>query len=275
MFRLIQNLKIRTRIASALLLPTVGMLVISSFLLVEKWQLASNMGQLEELVKLANHLSRFVHELQKERGVSAVYQGSQGKQMGENLPQQRRLTDKYRAELQTFLASFDGARHGAGLSAELNRTLGMIGELDRKRDQISTLAIPPAEGLAYFTKTNMQSIKVTAQIALASKNVDTSNAISAYIGFLLGKEKAGQERAIGAAGISAGKFTGDGYIRYLQVTAEEDAYLTWFESYASEAIKSFYAQTVTGHDVDEAARIRKIVSAGGLTGDIEGTEGLY
>ena len=65
MFRLIQNLKIRTRIASALLLPTVGMLVISSFLLVEKWQLASNMGQLEELVKLANHLSRFVHELRK------------------------------------------------------------------------------------------------------------------------------------------------------------------------------------------------------------------
>ena len=275
MFRLIQNLKIRTRIASALLLPTVGMLVISSFLLVEKWQLASNMGQLEELVKLANHLSRFVHELQKERGVSAVYQGSQGKQMGENLPQQRRLTDKYRAELQTFLASFDGARHGAGLSAELNRTLGMIGELDGKREEITRLAITPAEGVAYFTNTNMQSVRTMAQIALASKSIDTSNAISAYVGFLYGKEKTGQERAVGAAGISARKFTEDGYLRFVQVTAEQGTYLSGFDSYAPEAIKKFYAQTVVGHDVDEVARIRKIVFAGGLTGDLKGTEGPY
>jgi hypothetical protein len=103
MFRLIQNLKIRTRIAAALLLPTIGLLVISSLAVADKWQLATDMAQLQDLAMLANHLSRFVHELQKERGMSAVYQGSQGKQMGESLPQQRQLTDKYRTELQTFL----------------------------------------------------------------------------------------------------------------------------------------------------------------------------
>jgi Nitrate and nitrite sensing len=223
MFQLIQNLRIGTRIAVALLLPMAGLLVISSLVLVEKWQLSSNMRQLEDLVKLANHLSRFVHELQKERGMSAVYQGSQGKQMGETLPQQRQSTDRYRTELQTFLATFDASRHGAGLGSELNRTLGMIGELDGKRDQISKLAIAPAEGVAYFTNTNMQSVKTMAQIALASKSIDTSNAISAYVGFLYGKEKTGQERAVGAAGISARKFTEDGYLRFVQVTAEQGA----------------------------------------------------
>jgi len=233
------------------------------------------MKQLDDLVTLANHLSRFVHELQKERGMSAVYQGSQGKQMGESLPQQRQLTDKYRGELQTFLGGFDAPRHGAGLAAELDRTLRMIGELGGKRDQISKLAITPAEGVAYFTNTNMQSVKTMAQIALASKSTVTSNAISAYVGFLYGKEKTGQERAVGAAGISAGKFTEDGYLRFIQVTAEQGAYLSGFESYAPEAIKSFYAQTVAGHDVDEVARIRKIVFAGGLTGDLKGTEGPY
>jgi hypothetical protein len=110
MFQLIQNLRIGTRIAMALLLPAAGLLVVSSLVLVEKWQLSADMRQLEDLVKLANHLSRFVHELQKERGMSAVYQGSQGKQMGEILPQQRLLTDKFRAELQAFLKSFDATR---------------------------------------------------------------------------------------------------------------------------------------------------------------------
>jgi Nitrate and nitrite sensing len=275
MFHWFQNLTIRTRIAAALLLPTTGLLVISSFVLIEKWQLAADMNQLEDLVALANHLSRFVHELQKERGMSAVYQGSQGKQMAEALPQQRLLTDKYRSELQTFLASFDAARHGAGLTAELNRTLGMIGELENKREQISKLAITASEGVAYFTSTNMQSVKTMAQIALASKSRGTSNAISAYVGFLYGKEKTGQERAVGAAGISAGKFTEESYLRFVQVTAEQGAYLSDFESYALGAIKNFYDQTVIGPDVDEASRIRKIVFSGGLAGKLEGTEGPY
>jgi methyl-accepting chemotaxis protein len=151
----------------------------------------------------------------------------------------------------------------------------MIGELDGKREQISKLAITPAEGVNYFTNTNMQSVKTMAKIVLASKSINTSNAISAYVGFLYGKEKTGQERAVGAAGISAGKFTEDGYLRFVQVTAEQGAYLSGFESYASEAIKTFSAQTVAGHDVDEVSRIRKIVFAGGLTGDLKGTEGPY
>ena len=275
MFNLFENLKIRTRIAAALLLPTVGLLVISSLLLVDKWQLAANMSQLQDLTKLANTLSRFVHELQKERGMSAVYQGSQGKQMGESLPQQRQLTDKYRSELHAFLAGFDASHYGTGLTSELNRTLSMIGELDGKREQISKLAITPAEGVTYFTDTNMQSVKTMAQLALASKSTDTSNAISAYVGFLYGKEKTGQERAVGAAGISAGKFSEAGYLRFIQVTAEQGAYLSSFESYAPEAIKVFYGQTVAGHDVDEVARIRKIVFAGGLTGEMQGTQGPY
>ncbi len=275
MFRLVPNLKIRARIAAALLLPTAGLLAISSLVLVERWQLAADMRQLEDLAKLANHLSRFVHELQKERGMSAVYQGSRGKQMGDTLPQQRQLTDRYRTELQGFLASFDAAPYGGGLKAELDRTLGMIGELDGKRVQIDRLAITPAEGVTYFTDTNMQSVKTMAQIALASKSAETSNAISAYVGFLYGKEKTGQERAVGAAGISAGKFTEEDYLRFVQVTAEQGAYLSGFQSYAPEAIRNFYARTVAGHDVDEVARIRKIVFAGGLTGDLKGTEGPY
>jgi methyl-accepting chemotaxis protein len=275
MFRLMRNLKIRVRIAAALLLPTTGLLAISSFALVEKWQLAADMRQLEDLAKLANHLSRFVHELQKERGMSAVYQGSHGKQMGDTLPAQRQLTDKYRTELRGFLASFDASRHGAGLKAELDRTLGMIGELDGKRVQIDRLAITPAEGVSYFTNTNMQSVKTMAHVALASKSAKTSKAISAYVGFLYGKEKTGQERAVGAAGIAAGKFTENGYLRFIQVTAEQGAYLSGFDSYAPEAIKDFYARTVTGHDVEEVARIRKIVFEGGLTGDLKGTEGPY
>jgi Nitrate and nitrite sensing len=51
---------------------------------------------------------------------------------------------------------------------------------------------------------------------------------------------------VGAAGISARKFAENGYLRFIQVTAEQGAYLSGFDSYAPAAIKEFYAKTVTG-----------------------------
>jgi methyl-accepting chemotaxis protein len=195
--------------------------------------------------------------------------------MADNLSQQRRLTDRYRAELKTFLVAFDAARYGAGLNTELGRALAAISEIDSRREQISKLAIPQAEAFAFYTSLNMQSIKAIAQIALTSKSIETSNAISAYVGFLYGKEKTGQERAAGAAGLAGGKFSEEGYTRFIQITAEQGAYLSNFEAYASEAIRGFWVRTVSGPDVEEAARIRKIVFAGGLAGDLKGIEASH
>ena len=179
MFRLLQNLKIRTRIATALLIPVVGLLIISSFVLVQKWQLAGNMERLEELAGLANHFSRLVHEFQKERGISSLYLGSDGKQMGDALTQQRPLTDKPRRELDAFLARFDAARYDSEFGAEIKQAITMIGDLAGKRQQIDKLAMSSADALAYFTGPITQSLTAISRIALVSKDVGTSNAISA------------------------------------------------------------------------------------------------
>jgi methyl-accepting chemotaxis protein len=273
MFHLLKNLKIRTRIAAALLVPALGLLVISSLVLVERRQLADNMEQLEELAGLANHFSRLVHEFQKERGISSLYLGSGGKQMGDALTQQRQITDRPRRELDAFLAGFDAARYDASFAAEINQVTAAIGDLDGKRQQIDKLAMSPAEALAYFTGPITQSLTVISRIALVSKDVGTSNAISGYVNFLYAKELMGRERANGALGISAGKFSGEAYLRFIEITAEQGNYLASFKAYASHELQRFYAEIVAGNAVDEVARIRKIIFTGGLSGDLGGTDG--
>ncbi|MGZ5872411.1 MAG: methyl-accepting chemotaxis protein [Bradyrhizobium sp.] len=273
MFRLLQNLKIRTRIATALLIPVVGLLIISSFVLVQKWQLAGNMERLEELAGLANHFSRLVHEFQKERGISSLYLGSDGKQMGDALTQQRPLTDKPRRELDAFLARFDAARYDSEFGAEIKQAITMIGDLAGKRQQIDKLAMSSADALAYFTGPITQSLTAISRIALVSKDVGTSNAISAYVNFLYAKEMMGRERANGALGISGKKFSEEAYRRIVEITAEQGNYLANFKTYASSELKSFYAQTVVGNAVDEVALIRKNIFAGGLSGDLGGADG--
>ena len=56
--------------------------------------LASEMGQLQENMVLAGKISMMVHEIQKERGMSAGYLGSKGEKFASEIIKQRRLTDK-------------------------------------------------------------------------------------------------------------------------------------------------------------------------------------
>lgn len=69
----------------------------------EKKRLAQTMT----LIELSEKLSLFIHETQKERGMSAGFLGSSGKKFGDTLVSQRSLTDKTLKELFTFVEAMD------------------------------------------------------------------------------------------------------------------------------------------------------------------------
>ena len=72
----------------ALVLPIVGLLIFSGMTLLEKRGVVSEMDSLQELADLAPTISALVHELQKERGRSAVFIGSKGTKFVKELPEQ-------------------------------------------------------------------------------------------------------------------------------------------------------------------------------------------
>jgi methyl-accepting chemotaxis protein len=256
-----------------LLFPTLGLLIVSSFVLVEKQQHANQLSQFEELVSLANNFSRLVHEIQKERGVSSVYLSSGGKQMVDALAQQRQTSDKRRRDLESYVARFDLAPYGSEFGAEVKQAMATIGELDGKRQQIDKLAVSPAESFAYFTGQISQSLGAVSRVVTISPDVSLSNAILAYVNLLDAKERMGRERAFGAIGLTVGKFSVEFYQRFIEITAEQGVYLNIFRNYAPKELKEFYAKTVAGKSVDEVARIRKLLFAGGLSGDLQGVDG--
>jgi methyl-accepting chemotaxis protein len=267
-----RNLRIRTRIAAALMIPVLGLLVVCTTGLFEKYEITGDMGRLQSLSGLANRISAFVHELQKERGLSALYLGSGGKAMGPELAAQRQLADQRRAELTKFLAGFDAADAGHGVAGQIAAMTGKLAGLDGKRDEISKLAIPPQAGIGFLTETVEQSLKTISVIAIVSNDAVTTNAIASYLNFLYAEEKTGLERANGSAGIAAGKFDKETYQRFVGLGAEEQTYLTSFAATAAKDLTDFYAGTVKGEIVDEVARMRRIVLDGGLDGEMKGID---
>lgn len=87
------DVRVRTRIALALALPIIGVLVLSLWILSGYFRTANDMRNLRSIAELAPGLGDLVHALQKERGVSASFIGSGGVELAEKLPARHAETD--------------------------------------------------------------------------------------------------------------------------------------------------------------------------------------
>ena len=76
---MLSKLKITQRIFIAVLVPLIGFLFLSTKQLYQAHQIKKEMVHISELGHFAPIISELVHELQKERGMSAGFIGSKGK----------------------------------------------------------------------------------------------------------------------------------------------------------------------------------------------------
>ncbi len=273
MLDFLKNVKIGSRIALALTLPILGLVLFSGFTVVEKMKKSSEMGKILELAELAPVISALVHELQKERGASAGFIGSKGKSFADILPAQRNDTNAKRTALGAALKAFDGSSFGTSLVGKIKTAEAAVAQLGGKRGQITALQISVPQMAGYYTPTIGKLLKIVEEMALLSTDAQVSGAITAYTAFLQGKERAGVERAMGAGGFGAGKFAPAVYRKFLQLIAMQDVFLGRFAIYGTAEQRAFLKSTVTGSDVNEVNRMRKIAIESVVTGNTGGVKG--
>ena len=74
----ISNLKIRSKLFLMLFFPIVGMAYFAGAQIIAQYQVSSEMDSIHALSVYAVKASNLVHELQKERGMTAGLLGSNG-----------------------------------------------------------------------------------------------------------------------------------------------------------------------------------------------------
>jgi len=270
MFAFMKNIKIGVRVVMALALPVIGLLAFSGSAVIDKYQTEAEMGKVLELAQVAPVISAVVHELQKERGMSAGFIASKGVNFAKELPIQRSLTDKKQAALENTLKAFDSASFSAGLGGKIKTAEGALTDLSQMRGKITALKVSVPQMAGYYTPTIAKLLHIVEEMTLLSTDVTVTNAITAYTAFLQGKERAGIERAMGAGGFAAGKFAPGIYRKFLQLIAMQNTYLGRFDIYATNEQRSFLRSTVAGPAVDEVNRLRKIAIESLITGTTEG-----
>ena len=275
MFSFIRNLRIGIRIALALTLPIIALLLFSGSMVIEKRQTASELESLQRLSSLAPGISALVHEMQKERGTSAGFVGSNGTKFVDKLPAQRQLTDQRRAAIAEAFEGFDASAYGAGVVNKIATARDALTRLDGTRRKVTDLTITVARMAKYYTATISGLLMIVEDMTVLSTDAAVTNAISAYTSFLQGKERAGIERAMGSVGFSAGKFAPPIYRRFLQLIAMQDTYLEIFAIQATEEQRKFLDSTVSGEAVEQVERMRKIAIDSLETGNTGGIEGPF
>jgi len=229
----------------------------------------AEMDKLSSLGRTVSTISQFVHELQRERGASALFLGSKGKQFGSELSEQRKRTEAERLRTQGALTPLVTTIPDEFKDA-LTKAIEAVAALDEKRKEIDALSIPLPISTAFFTAKIDSLLGFAGEMAKVSSDGEVSRAISGYVNFMRAKELAGLERATGAGGISAGRFDLAGYKRVLSLAAGQDAYFDVFRAGATPGQITFFAQSLAGPVTADVARMRDVVTAGGLSGDLNG-----
>jgi methyl-accepting chemotaxis protein len=273
MFAFLDNVRIRTRVMILVMLPLVGLMAMSATTAVEHFRTAASMAALKDLAGLAPGLSALVHEMQKERGISAAFIGAEGTaDIAARLDAQRKATDAKLVLLREALAAFEPAAYGTVFEEKIRVAADRLAQLGAMRAAVGDLSLNVADMAAYYGGTIARLLDSIAEMAVISQDASVTDTIIAYTTFLQAKERAGLERAMGTNGFSRGAFPPDVHRRFVGLVAEQQAFLTQFEVFATPRQRAFVAETVRGDAVDAVERMREAAIGTAYGGSLDGID---
>jgi methyl-accepting chemotaxis protein len=223
----------------------------------DRYQTLSEMRHLQSLTIVATHVGQLVHELQKERGMSAGFLGSKGRTFGADLRAQRSETDKRLGELTAVRHNAAGSV-GEDLDEVLSTALKGLNALSEMRQAVDRLDIPAAKAVGFYTQTIGALLQLPHKISQLGTDTQAARLAGTYSDFLYAKENAGIERATLSNTFAADSFAEGMYERFIATLTAQDLYMQSFVAGASPAQKSLQEKTLSGPVIAQVHELRKV-----------------
>jgi methyl-accepting chemotaxis protein len=270
----LKNVRLSQKLVLLLSVSLLGMMYFAGAGIVEKHNAARDMSAYRQLVELVVRASNFIHESQKERGMTSGFLSSNGAKFRQELAEQRSLTDKEAVVLNETLQRIEGKQSDERLKSMLATARhDYFDRLSEHRRTVDGLSLSPAEGVGFYTRMHTVFLDFSTYISSLSKDAALSAPMVSYINFVKAKEYMGIERALGAGAFAAEKFANFGdFTNFVGTSSAQDIYLKTFLAFAPQDQRSFYESTVKGAGVEETARMRQIALKSLDTKSMEGVE---
>ncbi|MHB8722434.1 MAG: nitrate- and nitrite sensing domain-containing protein [Steroidobacteraceae bacterium] len=206
------------------------------FLRSAKLRRARDLKQLSILCEAVQGISELIHALQKERGASSIYLGSNGAQFADRLvaraAESGSLEERVRNRLEHVDEKLDPMSCSARFYTRVAFAFRALDSLPGTREQVSALALAPQDAVKAFTEVIALLLAVGFEAADVAVDPETSRALIALVNFAQGKEYAGQERATAGAALSRGHLGGADRRLLLHLAAAQERALIIFTQFA-------------------------------------------
>lgn len=245
------------------------------FLIAAKRCEVAELAQLAQSSPLIRASAALVHELQRERGLSNLYlaeTATQGSNHSQRLAQHIDHGQPFEDNVllcfeQMRLSAQDSAAtsptalpgHGARLFNRMADVLQGLAALPYLRQKVAMRAWPITQATAAYSRLIAALLSVVFEAADSATDPDASRLLVALFHFMQGKEWAGQERATGAALLSAGRAEASLQQRLLHLIESQERSFQMFHEFASPSLQTLAHTSQDTPQLAELERLRRII----------------
>ena len=231
---ILQNIRIKTILTVLIALSLATIFIFGFFLAQSKYKYYENSNKVVKSLSVSVELGKLIHELQKERGASAGYIGSNGTKFENVLSKQRELSDKKIDIVMSLKYNFSNEHEEK--FAEIKSHLLNINKI---RQKITDQKISVKSAIEFYSNLNAQTIELISKISFQN-----GKQMLPYINFLTAKEKAGIIRAVGSGRFAKGFFDKDSKLYFEKLVTVNREYTKIFLSLTDEKTTTMYNELI-------------------------------
>ncbi|MFI8743043.1 methyl-accepting chemotaxis protein [Stutzerimonas sp. R75] len=246
---MLKNIPLSAKLVLILACPVLGFLWLASLYIANSYSTLKQMEDTVEASVAAQTVSRLITALQRERGASGVYLGSQGRTMADRLPGMRQATDEALSAVRE-LAARD--------SSHIGNVLKGLDELPATRSQVDTFAITNVESGARFTGYIRSLIGFTHAVERGVQDATLARALGGLNQFIEMKERAGRERAMLGVVFAQDRFDAPLLASFSRNLGEFSAYMEGFRRAAAEGFTRALDEKLQQPSALEVARLQRL-----------------
>ena len=254
---LIQNLSFRLKLLLIAIPPLLGIIFYSIIfifnLMGEKTNLEANKRQIQEI----EVLSKIVHFMQIERGLSVGFVSSNGSKNSDKLLETRQKISKTLEEIKSISTELKSSE----------KIISYTAELSQKRNQVDSLQITDSETAAYFTKTIGSIINVSTIVPNIIEDKDSRNIVQADTHLASMKEQLGQLRANLNATFTKNNFVENDYFNFAVSFGAFNINKNKFLVIAPENVTTSFKNSFKGEAVDKTFSMIEVAKAKAMEGN--------
>jgi methyl-accepting chemotaxis protein len=266
----LKRLSIESKLKILAIFPLIFIIGLSFFMIYDSYEKDLKLKNVEKLLILNTKISLLLHETQKERGLSVAYLESKNDTFKKNLLNQRELTNNKIDEFKTYLVDFSYYPNQGKINIE--NVLKELSKIENIRNEINELKVKSKNVISYYSNLNSSLLSFVANSSYIAENEKIINNLTAYYNFLMAKERAGLERAMGSNTFTNKTFGEGTFLNFLNLVTEQTVFMENFHIYGFD-YEEFVKEKMQNSSIKEVQKMRDILLSYGenknVTFDIE------